>query len=832
MFARMKSSNYLLVIILFIASCQKKELVKEIAIDNWEFRELEGEDWLPATVPGFVHLDLFDNDLIEDPFYRDNENKLQWIEEKTWEYKAEFTLNSDFLNNKSISLSFSGIDTYADVYLNDSLITTCDNFFVSHSIELSSLLKLNNELIFVFKPTVEYALQMSENAPFNLPGDERVYVRKPQFHFGWDWGPKLIGCGITEEVKLIASKTAQISDFYVRTISIGDSVTKMRLEIEISNLDDNDYSIELLGETYSVESKTTHIDFALVNPELWRPRGYGTQNFQNLQVNLLNNDGDVIDQINAQYAISQIDLIQEEDELGKGFKFQVHGQDVYAKGANWIPLDYFHTRVDSSQYRKALLDLVDANMNMLRVWGGGIYESDYFYDLCDSLGIMVWQDFMFACAMYPGDTKFMEYVELEATQQIKRLRKHPSITLWCGNNENSEGWHRWGWQDDRTEEEINSIWEAYQNLFNKLLPNLVDTLTNTDYWESSPQYGRGDTKHQFTGDAHYWGVWHDAEPFENFEKKVPRFMSEYGFQSFPEMDAIELYALEEDFDLDSKVMKVHQKHPRGNSLIQEYMLCDYRAPIDFASFVYLSQVLQAQGMRIGMEAHRRARPYNMGTLYWQFNDCWPVASWSSRDYYGNWKALHYAAKRAYENLLISTIQSEDSISIYLINDESENQNYDLLIEHIDYNGNRMGSKAKSTSIKGASSKLIHTLALDNYLYIDSIENHSYLDIQVLQNGEVKARKLHHFVKTKEMDLPYTGISYKVEKDSIGFVLELFSDAFMKDVMINSLHDGRFEDNYFDLPANEHRRIRFYNDYPMEKFNTNNLTFFSIVDTYE
>ena len=309
-------------------------------------------------------------------------------------------------------------------------------------------------------------------------------------------------------------------------------------------------------------------------------------------------------------------------------------------------------------------------------------------------------------------------------------------------------------------------------------------------------------------------------------------MSEYGFQSFPEMKAIELYALEEDFYLHSKVMRAHQKHPRGNSLIQEYMLRDYKEPIDFESFVYLSQVLQAEGMRIGMEVHRRARPYNMGTLYWQFNDCWPVASWSSRDYYGNWKALHYTAKRAYEDLLISTVQTKDSISIYLINDESENHDYDLLIEHIDYNGNRMGTKSKYIIANGASSNLIQTIALDDYLYIDSIENKSYLDLQVLKSGEVQARKLHHFVKTKEMDLPYTEISYKVEKDSLGFVLELFSDAFMKDVMINSLHDGRFEDNYFDLPANEHRRIRFYNHYPMEEFNTDNLTFFSIVDTYE
>jgi beta-mannosidase len=435
-------------------------------------------------------------------------------------------------------------------------------------------------------------------------------------------------------------------------------------------------------------------------------------------------------------------------------------------------------------------------MNMLRVWGGGMYEDAYFYDLCDSLGILVWQDFMFTCATYPGDETFMESVALEATQQIKRLRKHPSIALWCGNNENS------------------------QNLFNKLLPNLVDSLSTIDYRESSLQCGRENPKQQF------------AELFENFEKKAPRFMSEYGFQSFPEKDAMELYALEEDLFLDSEVMKAHQKHPGGNSIIKEHMLRYYKEPAEFESFIYLSQVLQAEGMKNGLETHRRVRPYHMGTLNWQLNDCWPGTSSSGIDYYGNWKALHYAAQRAYENLLISTVQSEDSVLIYILNDYAEDQECDLLIEHVDYYGNRMGSRAKYTTVDGASSKLAHSIVLDEYLYLDSIENQSYLDIQVLQNSEVKARKLHHFVKTKDMNLPYTGISYKVEKDSLGFILEIFSDAFMKDLMINSLHDGRFEDNYFDLPANEHRRIRFYNKYPMEEFNVNNLTFYSIVDTYE
>lgn len=830
MCTRIKKFNFFLLVALLIVSCTSKNIPNEIVLQNWEFRAY-GESWMPAKVPGFVHLDLYDNNLIEDPFYSANENKSDWIATTVWEYQSTFSLDAAFLKKQNIALHFSGIDTYAEVFLNDSLIQTCSNFFVSHQVNLTSLLALNNKIRFVFKPTSAKAKELEAAAPYLLPGAERVQVRKPQFHFGWDWGPKLLGCGITEEVKLIASNKSKFSQVHISTLSANNALAQLSLELEISNWDTSVHSISFLDTIIALKQAKSSFEFTIANPKLWNAIGYGSQDFTSIKLSLLKEDGSVIEELEERFAIRTIELVQEEDELGKGFKFRLNGKDLFAKGANWIPLDFFHTRIDSNAYRKALLDAADANMNMLRVWGGGIYEDDYFYDLCDSLGILVWQDFMFACAMYPGSDAFMESVALEATQQIKRLRKHPSIALWCGNNENSEGWHRWAWQDHRSQEEIDSIWTDYQNLFNKLLPNLVHSLSNTAYWESSPQYGRGNPKHQHTGDAHYWGVWHDAEPFENFQTKVPRFMSEYGFQSFPEMDALELFVLEEDMYMDSEVMKTHQKHPRGNNLIKEYMARDYKTPADFESFVYLSQILQADGMRMGIEAHRRARPYNMGTLYWQFNDCWPAVSWSGRDYYGNWKALHYTAKRSYQDLIISSRQTKDSVFTYVINDTHQDQIYDLSIDHIDYSGARLGSNAKLITVKGASSTLVYSKSLEDYLYIDSLKNQSYLDIQILKSGEVKARKLHHFVKTKDMDLPYTGISYKVEKDSIGFVVELFSDAFMKNVFLNSLHDGRFEDNYFDLPANEHKRIRFYNDYPMDEFNTNNLSFFSMVDTY-
>ncbi len=831
MFEDTRILSFIYLFIIPLSSCQRSNIPIELIIDRWEFCQ-SGGDWFPADVPGSVHLDLFENNLIESPFYRTNELDAQWVEDKKWSYRSYFEVSSEIMSMDKVELYFSGIDTYARVYLNDSLVQSCNNFFLSYSLDVKSLLKSQNILRFDFQPAQQMAINMQNEAPYDLPGGERVFVRKPQFHFGWDWGPRLLGCGITENVSITAFNIPQIIDIYVETISIIDSTAVMSAQVELSHWDSDSFNIQFNGNSYPISQSNHSFVFEINNAELWWPIGYGKQFFYPLDLTLEDKQGDLLDEVSEKFAVRQIHLIQEADDLGKGFKFQVNGDDVYAMGANFIPLDFFHTRVDSKAYRIALNDVISANMNMLRVWGGGIYEDDYFYELCDSLGIMVWQDFMFACGMYPGDSIFISSVEHEATQQIKRLRKHPSISLWCGNNENSEGWNRWSWQSNRSELEKKNLWKDYQSLFSKLLPDLVHSLSATDYWESSPQFGRGNPKHQFMGDAHYWGVWHDAEPFEEFQNKVPRFMSEYGFQSFPEMDAIDLYSLPEDHHLNSEVMRLHQKHPRGNQLIKDYMARDYKDPQDFEAFIYLSQSLQAKGMTVGIESHRRSKPYNMGTLYWQFNDCWPAVSWSSRDYYGNWKQLHYAVQRAYKDLLISTIQTSDSIYFYLTNDNFFDNELTLTIDHVNYQGDILQSLAKKINVFRGESVLIESIELSNWISSQGIDTHSYLDIKLNHPTKLMARKLHHFVKPKQMDLICPSISFKSEKDSLGFIIELFSNTFLKDLRIGSMHDGRFEDNYFDLPANEHRRIRFFNTYPMDTFNENTLTFFSIVDTYE
>ena len=448
---------------------------------------------------------------------------------------------------------------------------------------------------------------------------------------------------------------------------------------------------------------------------------------------------------------------------------------------------------------------------MTRVWGGGIYEEDIFYDLCDSLGILLWQDFMFACAMYPSDSVFLENMKEEAIQNVKRLRHHPSIALWCGNNENSEGWHRWGWKNAFTKKQQHEIWEGYQKVFQEILPNIVAIHSQTPYWESSPKFGRGNPKHQFEGDAHYWGVWHDAEPFKNLTKKVPRFMSEFGFQSFPELSTIAAFSDTGDWDLNSAVMQNHQKHPRGNVLISEYMEREYNVPKDFKKFIYTSQILQANGMRIGLEAHRRNNSYCMGSLYWQLNDCWPVASWSSRDYYGNWKALHYTTQDVFAPISLSLNLKNDELRVWGISDFEDSIEDTLVVEIWNFDGEKVEQINKAVSIKANTANLLF-----NKKY--KLNENQFM-IAKLKNKEAISKTIFA-IKVKNIAFKKPTLTYNWENNT----LTIESDIPAFEVYLHGL-DGHFTDNFFTLLPGEKKTIKFEG----EKSNKNKLLIWSLYD---
>jgi len=526
----------------------------------------------------------------------------------------------------------------------------------------------------------------------------------------------------------------------------------------------------------------------------------------NVEIQLRDNEN-LISKKNQSLGLRTIEVVQDKDSIGASFYFKVNGFPVFMKGANYIPQDIFLNRPSNEDYNYLINSAKDANFNMLRVWGGGIYEKDIFYDLCDKAGILVWQDFMFACAMYPGNEEFLENVKREAIQNVKRLRSHPSIAIWCGDNEILSAWNRWGWKEDVYENQgadiVDSVWYAYEDIFHKILPKVVEEYDSTRlYWSSSPSSGFGELENGKSGDNHYWGVWWGKEPFDKYEEFIPRFMSEFGFQSFPTFKSVKKYTTEEDWNIYSPVMKSHQRSSIGNATIEEYMKRDYHIPENFEEFLYVGQLLQAKGIKMGIEAQRRAMPYCMGSLYWQLNDCWPVASWSSIDYYGNWKALHYEVRNAFKEVIISTEIRDDNLNLYIVSDKLLDTEATLELTLMDFNGRIIKSINEDIIINANSSKVY------NKVDISSLTNNLNKS-QLLLLSKIKSKDsviidldITYFVSPKNLLLTSPKIDYEIlDWDKKSFVIEVSTDVLAKNVFLQYEAEGQFSDNYFDIPPN-------------------------------
>ena len=539
---------------------------------GWQFTNAHKIYWYKATVPGTIHTDLSANKLIPDPFFADNEKRLQWIDTCDWIYKTSFIVDKKQLNNYAAEIILNGLDTYADVYLNDKIILKANNMFRGWHIDVRPSLKVGqNSLKIYFHSAKKMVDSIAKVAlPLVLPDNNRVYARKSAFQFGWDWGPTFISCGIWKNVSL---------QFY--------------------------------------DSKKVD------TPSEFRP--------------------------------TFAELIKEKDSIGESFYFEQNGKPVYVKGANWIPANIFLPSVKKRDYVKLLKAAKNANMNMLRVWGGGVYEDDYFYDLCDSLGIMVWQDFMFANGMYPGDTAFMQNVKEEVFYQIKRLKNHPCIVLWCGNNEIDEAWHNWGWQNQFNLHGSDSVkvWNDYKMLFEDSLKAWVNEYDGRrPYVSSSPKLGWGNKKSLTEGDSHYWGLWWGLEDWETFKTHTGRFVSEYGMQAMPNYETIKSYVPAADLKFNSAAIQWHQKASNGfyklNFYLDKYFVDSSKlSRLSLQEYTYLTQCLQYYILKNCIAVQRNKMPYNMGTLLWQLNDCWPATSWSITDFSRAPKAAWYAVKESY-----------------------------------------------------------------------------------------------------------------------------------------------------------------------------------------
>ncbi len=810
----MKKLPYLF--FLFLISCFRSETPLETIIllnDGWEFKKLETDDadWRPANVPGTVHTDLLLNGEIEDPFYACNEKELQWIGTNDWIYRKSFYIDDEILINQHITLVFDGLDTYAHVKLNGEIILEANNMFRQWEIDCKKyLVKGENNIEIIFLSAENRFLSDSASYGYPIPGGRWVFARKAAYHFGWDWGPKFVTAGIWKPVYLKIWRNHKINDLYIITNSLNDKKAELSVQFKvISDLDEKatlTISNEKTGEKYYYDyfhlntiTKDHQMLFSIKNPKLWWCNGLGEAYLYPLRFEIKTESGFVYS-AQLDYGIRTVEVVRGKDEFGESFYIRLNGKPVFIKGANIIPLHSFASKIKPDDYENIVNLAVESNMNMLRVWGGGIYNDDSFYQLCDEKGILVWQDFMFACAMYPFDELFKENVWQEAVQQICRLRNHPSLALWCGNNESDEGWHNWGWQKQYniSKEDSIAIWAGYNQIFHQLLPKAVQEYDGQRYYlPSSPVHGWGRKESLFEGDAHYWGVWWGKQPFDIYYEKVPRFMSEYGFQAAPALPTIRSFQPGSADTLYSQELKCHQKHPTGFETINEYLEIEALYPKTLEQFIFFSQLIQAKGIRMAIDAHRSAKPRCMGTLYWQLNDCWPVTSWAGTDFYNNRKAMQYAVKEGFKNIIVSVIMKQDSGSVYLVSDRIETTTGKFELTLKDFSGNQLWNYEKMITLSADIS--FHVLSFSKTTIPGDINPKECYLSALFTDSSQSYQSYYFFTNYGELNLPDTDIETTIVSNENRFEIELKTDHFAAFVHLWLPDDHAvFSDNFLHL----------------------------------
>lgn len=800
-------------------------------IRDWYFTQAGREEWLKAEVPGCVHQDLLRHGMLPDPFYGSHEKEIQWVEEKDWEYKTVFTVTPAQLERDAAILSFEGLDTYADVYLNGALILKADNMFVGHRIPVKPLLRCGeNHLRVYFHSPVKQTLPQWQSNGFNYPADndhraERlsVFTRKAPYHYGWDWGIRMVTSGIWRPVTLCFQDVVRIEDLYIRQLELSDDKARLSVELELEKLAEGISPLKavvtyfLPGQEHQQVCREVEMDgerrkvsllCEIDRPQRWMPNGWGKPVLYHFEVEVYSGEA-VVAAKQQRFGLRTVRVVKEADRWGESFYFEVNGIPLFAKGANYIPGDALLPAMTAERYRTLFRDIKEAHMNMVRVWGGGSYENDFFYDLADENGILIWQDFMFACTTYPSDSLFLKRVEAEAEYNIRRLRNHACLAMWCGNNEIQEGMRYWGWKNKYSPVVYERMQEGYDLLFKELLPAKVrDWDEGRFYMHTSPytaNWGRPES--WGFADSHNWGVWYGRKPFESLEQEIPRFMSEFGFQSFPEMKTVSAFASPEDYHLESPVMNAHQKSSIGNELIRTYMERDYIVPEKFEDFVYVGLVMQGRGIRRGLEAHRRNRPYCMGSLYWQLNDSWPVVSWSGIDYYGNWKALHYQAKRAFAPLAVSVLQTEDSLQFWLLSDFPETyEGVVLEMRLTDFSGKVLAKHVFEADVPANSSVLAGGWDMSGMAALQRRETYLLMTLKDC-SGRKLAEEPYFFVRPRELNLPRAVVDCRMKVRDGACELVLKSDVLAKDLFIEvPVQGARFSDNFFDLLPAVSRRV--------------------------
>ncbi|GCF15957.1 beta-mannosidase [Haloarcula mannanilytica] len=784
---------------------------------QWRFRRSEEEPWNTGTVPGGIYTDLLENEAIPDPYDEDNELDIQWVGKSDWTYRRTFDVDQALLSHDRIQLHCDGLDTVTTVRVNGEVVGETENMHRVYEFDVTGELQEGENTIEVrFDSPVKYGINRADAYDYDVPAlrypvdqPARSHIRKAQCHYGWDWGPCLPTVGIYRDIRLVGFSGPRIThtrtkqEHFDQAVALGVSVG-----IESTATTDGTLSVSIAGtevaESIAITSgeEEYEVTATVEDPDLWWPNGYGDQPLYDLEVAVETDETTHVE--TDRIGFREMSVVREplnESDDGEGFRFEVNGTPVYAKGANWIPTDALYGRVTDERFEDLLGSAVDANMNMIRVWGGGYYEYERFYEVCDELGLLVWQDFMFACALYPSDERFLDSVENEVRDQIRRLGNHPSIALWCGNNEVEEGVKNWFAEHDHHEE----LADGFEQLFLDRIATVVEAEDpSRTYWPGSPSSGDEEPEPYRTdvGDIHYWDVWHKGAPFSEYEETEPRFVSEFGYQSFPSVELLRSVIPADQLNPTAPLMEHHQRNEGGNARILSRMADHFRVPFDFENFVYLSQVQQGMAMQTAIEHWRRLKPYCMGALYWQLNDLWPCASWSSIEYGGDWKVLQYVARRIFAPALVTTTETDEGLEIWIVSDETESIEGTLNVRWESLTGEVIETEQVSVSIDPQESTRVVTVDPETVIGERYAEAYLCADLE----SPVESYPSYDFFEPyKHLDLCQPSFDITVD----GTTLTISADCMALFVQLTLPGtDGNFSDNYFHLPAGEERRITF------------------------
>ncbi|WP_135363787.1 beta-mannosidase [Halosimplex halophilum] len=813
---------------------------------EWQFRR-EGGEWRTGTVPGGVYTDLLNADAIPDPFVEDNELDVQWVGKSDWTYRRTVEVDERLLDHDRVLLQCDGLDTVATVSVNGQVVGESVNMHVGHEFDVSdALVPGENEVTVAFRSPVEYGQERAAEYPYEVPcirypvdQPGRPFVRKAQCHYGWDWGPCLPTMGIYRDIAVVAYSEPRVRYTKTEQDHDGEGVDlTVRAGVDAPTAGTYDLTVEVADTvvTESVDLDAGEQDVELTVPvdedavELWWPSGYGDQPLYDLDVSVGDSEGRTHHTHSDRVGFREVDLVVEPDDAGTSFYFEVNGEPVYAKGANTIPTSPFYGEVTEERYEHLVRSAADANMNMLRVWGGGYYEEEAFYDLCDEYGILVWQDFMFSCSLHPANDEFLDTVEEEVRYQVRRLANHPSVAVWCANNENEEAAQNWFVEHDHHEDHLDDYAALYEETVG---PACREEDPSRTYWPGSPSSGPDELEPYVfeKGDIHYWDVWHRGQPFEDYLTTEPRFVSEFGYQSFPSTDSLRTVLDEADFNPTSPMMEHHQRNPGGNTTILRRMADYFRIPFDFSEFVYLSQLLQAEAMSTAIEHWRRRKPTTMGALYWQLNDLWPVASWSSVEYDGKWKAQQYAARRQFAPVLLSfhpsfegrdgvdNAQAEDpddedwgdvtAQTLWVTSDETEPLSAQVSLEVVTFDGELVHEETVAVDVDAHESTELATVDRED---LPEGVDPSEVMVRAAFEGDRDGGTVPEsypatafFADYKRLDLPETDLAVEIDGADVTVAAE--GAALFVELDPGTM-PGAFSDNYVHLAPGEERTLAF------------------------